>query len=72
MFLVTVILLPLIYKIMEIKIDSEKKKIVIKYDITEESKKVLSHAQSLVDDLPHYIVKILPFVKSKKDKENQS
>ena len=57
---------------MEIKIDSEKKKIVIKYDITEESKKVLSHAQSLVDDLPHYIVKILPFVKSKKDKESQS
>jgi len=57
---------------MEIRIDSEKKKIVIKYDVTEESKKILSHAQNLVNSLPHYIVEILPFVKSKKDKENQS
>ena len=56
---------------MEIKIDPKKKKIVIKYDVTEESKKILSHAQNLVKTLPHYAVKILPFVKSKKDKESQ-
>jgi hypothetical protein len=56
---------------MEIKIDPKKKKIVIKYDVTEESKKILSHAQNLVNTLPHYAVKILPFVKSKKDKESQ-
>ena len=56
---------------MEIKIDSEKKKIVIKYDLTEESKKILSHAQNLVESLPYYIVEILPFQKCKKDKESQ-
>jgi hypothetical protein len=56
---------------MEIKIDPKKKKIVIKYDVIEESKKILSHAQNLVNSLPHYALKILPFVKSKKDKESQ-
>ena len=58
--------------IMEIKINPEKKKIVIKYDITEESKKILSQAQSLAESLPEYLVKILPFSKSKKDKGSQS
>lgn len=57
---------------MEIRIDSENKQIIIEYDIREESKKILSHAQNLVDSLPYYAVKILPFVKSKKDKESQS
>ena len=57
---------------MEIKINPEKKKIVIKYDITEESKKILSQAQKLAESLPEYLVKILPFSKSKKDKGSQS
>ncbi len=56
---------------MEIRIDTKNKKIIIEYDVTEESKKILSHAQNLVNSLPHYALKILPFVKSKKDKESQ-
>ena len=56
---------------MEIRIDSKNKKIIIEYDVTEESKKILSHAQNLVNSLPHYALKILPFAKSKKDKESQ-
>jgi len=57
---------------MEIKINPEKKKVVIKYDITEESKKIISQAQKLAESLPEYLVKILPFSKSKKDKGSQS
>lgn len=57
---------------MEVKIDPKKKKIVIKYDIKEESKKILSQAQSLAESLPEYFVKILPFSKSKKDKGSRS
>jgi len=54
---------------MEIKINPKKKKIVISYDIKEESKKILSQAQSLAESLPDYLVKIVQtFSKSKKDK----
>jgi len=58
---------------MEIKIDPKKKKIVIKYDITEESKKILSQAQKLAESLPGYLLKIVQSSsKSKKDKESRS
>ena len=58
---------------MEIKIDPKKKKIVIKYDITEESKKILSQAQKLAESLPEYLMKIVQTSsKSKKDKGSQS
>ena len=57
---------------MKIKIDHLKKIIVIKCDITEESKKIITQIQSLTENLPGYLVKILPFVKNKKDKGNQS
>ena len=58
---------------MEIKIDPKKKKIVIKYDITEESKKILSQAQKLAESLPGYLLKIVQnSSKNKKDKESQS
>jgi len=58
---------------MEIKIDPKKKKIVIKYDITEESKKILSQAQKLAESLPEYLMKIVQTSsKNKKDKGSQS
>ena len=58
---------------MEIKINPKKKKIVISYDIKEESKKILSQAQSLAEHLPDYLMKIVrTSSKSKKCKENQS
>jgi hypothetical protein len=57
---------------MKIKIDHLKKIIVIKCDITEESNKIITQIQSLAENLPRYLVKILPFVKNKKDKGNQS
>lgn len=58
---------------MEIKIDPKKKKIVIKYDITEESRKILSQAQKLAESLPEYLMKIVQTSsKSKKDKGSQS
>ena len=58
---------------MEIKIDPKKKKIVIKYDITEESKKILSQAQKIAESLPEYLMKIVQTSsKNKKDKGSQS
>lgn len=58
---------------MEIKIDPKKKKIVIKYDITEESKKILSQAQNLAESLPDYLLKIVQSSsKNKKGKGSRS
>lgn len=57
---------------MEIKIDPIKKKIVIKYDIEKESKKLRDQIQSLADSLPNYLLEILPSLKNKKDKGSQS
>jgi len=58
---------------MEIKINPKKKKIVISYDINEESKKIISQAQSLAEHLPDYLLKIVQTSsKSKKDKESRS
>ena len=58
---------------MEIKINPKKKKIVISYDIKEESKKILSQAKSLAEHLPDYLMKIVQTSsKSKKDKESRS
>lgn len=57
---------------MEVRLNPKKKKITINYDLKEESKEILSYAQRLVEMLPGYFVKILPFSKNKKDKGSQS
>lgn len=55
---------------MKINIDPKKKKIVIRYGLDADIKKVLEKGQKLVESLPEYLLKISLDGKYKKDKEN--
>lgn len=56
---------------MKINIDPKKKKIVIRYGLSDSMKKILQKGQNLIEVFPDYLVKILPHEKSKKGKGSQ-